>query len=34
MCAGDRAGARAAFERSLQLDPSQPKIQEFLKNAK
>ena len=31
MCAGDRAGARKAFTRSLALDPNQPKIREFLK---
>ena len=30
MCAGDRAGARRAFERALQLDPSQDKIREYL----
>lgn len=30
LCLGDRAGARHAFERALQLDPSQPKIREYL----
>jgi len=30
LCAGDRAGARRAFERALQLDPSQDKIRGFL----
>jgi Flp pilus assembly protein TadD len=30
MCTGDRAGARRAFERALELDPAQPKIREFL----
>jgi len=30
LCAGDRAGARRAFERALELDPSQPKIREYL----
>ena len=30
LCAGDRAGARRAFERALQLDPSQEKIRGFL----
>jgi tetratricopeptide (TPR) repeat protein len=30
LCAGDHAGARRAFERSLHLDPSQPKIREYL----
>jgi Flp pilus assembly protein TadD len=32
MCAGDRAGARAAFERSLQIDPEQPEIREYIRN--
>ena len=32
LCMGDRAGARTAFARSLQLDPSQPKIGEYLKS--
>ena len=30
LCAGDRAGARRAFERAIQIDPAQPKIREFL----
>jgi Flp pilus assembly protein TadD len=30
-CAGDRAGAVRAFQRSLQLDPNQPDIRELLK---
>ena len=30
LCLGDRTGARRAFERALQLDPSQPKIREYL----
>ena len=32
MCAGDRAGARAAFEQSLKLDPEQPKIREYIQS--
>jgi Tfp pilus assembly protein PilF len=31
ICAGDAAGARTAFQRSLEIDPRQPKIREFLK---
>jgi hypothetical protein len=27
---GDRVGARESFERSLQLDPAQPKLLEYL----
>jgi Flp pilus assembly protein TadD len=30
LCTGDRTGARRAFERALQLDPSQDKIREYL----
>ena len=30
LCAGDRAGARSAFARSLELDPNQSKVREFL----
>jgi Flp pilus assembly protein TadD len=30
LCLGDRAGARRAFERALQLDPAQPKVHEYL----
>ena len=30
ICTGDRAGARQAFDRALQIDPAQPKIREFL----
>ena len=30
ICTGDRAGARRAFDRALQIDPAQPKIREFL----
>ena len=30
ICTGDRAGARRAFERALEIDPAQPKIREFL----
>jgi len=30
LCTGDRAGARRAFERALQLDSSQSKIREYL----
>ncbi len=30
LCTGDRAGARRAFEHSLQLDPAQPRIREYL----
>jgi Flp pilus assembly protein TadD len=33
LCAGDRASARHAFERSLALDPAQPKIREYLREA-
>jgi Flp pilus assembly protein TadD len=32
MCAGDRAGARAAFEQSLKLDPKQPKIRDYIQS--
>src|SRR5262249_31215363 len=32
LCAGDRAGALAAFVRSLQIDPEQPKIREYIRN--
>ena len=31
MCLGDRARARSAFARSLQLDPNQPNVRDFLK---
>src|SRR5688500_14318096 len=30
VCAGDRAGARADFKRSLELDPGQPRVRQFL----
>jgi Flp pilus assembly protein TadD len=30
LCLGDRPGARRAFERSLEIDPSQAKIREYL----
>lgn len=30
MCLGDAAGARASFERSLQLDPDQPMLRQYL----
>jgi Flp pilus assembly protein TadD len=30
LCTGDRAGARRAFDRALEIDPAQPKIREFL----
>ena len=30
LCAGDRAGAKRAFERALQIDPSQQKFREYL----
>jgi Flp pilus assembly protein TadD len=30
VCAGDRAGARADFRRSLELDPKQPQVRRFL----
>jgi Flp pilus assembly protein TadD/predicted AlkP superfamily pyrophosphatase or phosphodiesterase len=32
LCAGDRARAAHAFERSLALDPNQPKVKEFLQS--
>jgi tetratricopeptide (TPR) repeat protein len=32
LCAGDRARAARAFERSLALDPNQPKVKEFLQS--
>jgi superkiller protein 3 len=31
MCAGDRSGARSDLQRSLSLDPSQPKVRELLR---
>jgi Flp pilus assembly protein TadD len=31
LCLGDRAGARRSFDKSLQLDPAQPKLQEYLR---
>ena len=31
MCAGNPAAARRAFDRSLELDPNQPKVREFLR---
>ena len=30
MCAGDKRAAGRAFARSLELDPNQPKVREFL----
>jgi Flp pilus assembly protein TadD len=30
MCAGNATAARASFQRSLQLDPNQPKVREYL----
>ena len=30
LCAGDAAGGRASFQRSLQLDPNQPKVRQYL----
>ena len=30
LCAGDKGAARRAFTRSLELDPNQPKVREFL----
>jgi Flp pilus assembly protein TadD len=30
LCAGDRGRAARAFQRSLALDPNQPKVREFL----
>lgn len=30
-CAGDAAGSRASFQKSLQLDPNQPKVREYLR---
>jgi tetratricopeptide (TPR) repeat protein len=32
LCAGDRARATRAFQRSLALDPNQPKVREFLQS--
>lgn len=32
LCTGDRRGARSAFARSLQLDPNQPKVRDFVKS--
>src|SRR5262249_48150824 len=32
LCAGDRARAARAFQRSLALDPNQPKVKEFLES--
>lgn len=32
LCAGDPAAARRAFTRSLELDPNQPKVREFLQS--
>jgi Flp pilus assembly protein TadD len=31
LCLGDHAAARRSLERSLQLDPKQPKVREFLR---
>jgi Flp pilus assembly protein TadD len=31
LCLGDRVGARRSFERSLALDPDQPRIRQYLK---
>ena len=30
LCAGDKGAARRAFTRSLEIDPNQPKVREFL----
>ena len=32
LCLGDEAGARASIERSLQLDPNQPMLQQMLRS--
>jgi Flp pilus assembly protein TadD len=32
LCAGDKAGARRAFTRSLELDANQPKVRELLQS--
>jgi Flp pilus assembly protein TadD len=32
LCAGDRTRAKRAFERSLAIDPNQPKVREFLQS--
>jgi Flp pilus assembly protein TadD len=32
LCLGDRAGARACFRRSLELDPDQPKVRDYLRS--
>jgi Flp pilus assembly protein TadD len=34
LCAGDRSGARLAFEHALRLDPAQPKLREYLADLK
>jgi Flp pilus assembly protein TadD len=33
LCSGDRSAARQALERSLALDPAQPKIRQYLREA-
>jgi Flp pilus assembly protein TadD len=32
LCAGDKNAARRAFTRSLDIDPNQPKVREFLQS--
>jgi tetratricopeptide (TPR) repeat protein len=32
LCAGDKSAARRAFTRSLEIDPNQPKVREFLQS--
>jgi hypothetical protein len=34
LCLGDAVSARASFQRSLQIDPNQPQVREYLKRVK
>jgi Tfp pilus assembly protein PilF len=31
LCAGNSAAAQTSFQKSLQLDPNQPKVREYLR---
>jgi Flp pilus assembly protein TadD len=31
LCAGNSPAARTSFQKSLQLDPNQPKVREYLR---